>query len=65
MLSLVNNKILIVGGAGYIGSVLTRYLLDKGYNVTVLDALLYNNYFGIKSLKKNKTRDHVKDSFNQ
>ena len=64
MLSLVTNKILIVGGAGYIGSVLTRYLLDKGYNVTVLDALLYNNYFGIKSLKKNKNFNFIKGDFN-
>ena len=30
-------KILIIGGAGYIGSVLTKFLLDHEYNVTVLD----------------------------
>ena len=35
-------KILITGGAGYIGSVLTPTLLDKGYLVTVLDNLMYN-----------------------
>lgn len=35
-------KILITGGAGYIGSVLTRVLLDLGYRVTVLDNFLYN-----------------------
>jgi nucleoside-diphosphate-sugar epimerase len=35
------NKILITGGAGYIGSVLTEILLNKGYCVTVLDNLLY------------------------
>lgn len=64
MPSLVNNKILIVGGAGYIGSVLTRYLLAQGYNVTVLDALLYNNYFGIKSLKKNKNFNFIRGNFN-
>lgn len=64
MPSLVNNKVLIVGGAGYIGSVLTRYLLNKGHNVTVLDELLYNNYFGIKSLKKNKNFGFIKGDFN-
>lgn len=34
-------KVLITGGAGYIGSVLTELLLSKGYDVTVLDNLLY------------------------
>lgn len=35
-------KILITGGAGYIGSVLTRRLLDEGHNITVLDNFMYN-----------------------
>jgi len=34
--------VLIVGGAGYIGSVLTEMLLQYGYRVRVLDNLLYN-----------------------
>lgn len=34
-------KVFITGGAGYIGSVMTAYLLEKGYDVTVLDNLFY------------------------
>ncbi len=34
-------RILITGGAGYIGSVLTPRLLDEGFDVTVLDNLMY------------------------
>jgi nucleoside-diphosphate-sugar epimerase len=35
-------KVLITGGAGYIGSVLTPILLEKGHSVTVLDNLAYS-----------------------
>ena len=44
-------RVLITGGAGYIGSVLTELLVDQGYSVTVLDRL----FFG-------KTLDTLEDS---
>ncbi|MGP8246940.1 MAG: NAD-dependent epimerase/dehydratase family protein [Bryobacteraceae bacterium] len=36
-------RVLVVGGAGYIGSLLAERLLEKGYRVRVLDSLLYGD----------------------
>jgi nucleoside-diphosphate-sugar epimerase len=39
----VPGHVLVLGGAGYLGSVLVPRLLDKGCQVTVMDALIYGN----------------------
>ena len=49
-------KILITGGAGYVGAVLTPYLLNKGHNVTVIDLMIY----GDEVLNKNKNLRTIK-----
>lgn len=37
-------KILVAGGAGYIGTMLVPYLIDHGYEVEVIDLLWFGNY---------------------
>jgi nucleoside-diphosphate-sugar epimerase len=40
---LARRRVLLVGGAGYIGTPLTGFLLARGYDVRCLDLLLYQN----------------------
>ena len=42
----MTQKVLITGGAGYVGSLLTPTLLDLGYEVVVYDVM----YFGSRHL---------------
>ena len=39
------NRILVIGGAGYVGTVLVNELLKKNYKVTVYDLFIYGNNF--------------------
>lgn len=49
-------KVLITGGAGYIGNILTPYLLDKAYKVTVLDNLIHRQH----GILENTSRENFK-----
>ena len=47
-------SILVTGGAGYIGSVLTHKLIESGYNVRIIDSLIYGKD-GISDLISNNS----------
>ena len=53
-------KILITGGAGYVGSVLSSFLVNKGYNVKVIDLLIYGNTL-TKSDNLNVIKGDIRD----
>ena len=49
-------KIFITGGAGYVGAVMVPHLLDQGFDVTVLDLMIYGedvlpNHHNLNSIK--------------
>ena len=53
------NRVLVIGGAGYLGSILCRKLLKRGYFVNVLDNLTYGDH-GIKELYNHKKFNFIK-----
>jgi len=57
-------NILLIGGAGYVGTVVTSHFLKKGYKVTVLDNFIYNHQFSILSFAGDPDYKLIKGDMN-
>ena len=58
-------KVIVTGGAGFIGSNLVKFLLKKKYFVINIDKLSYSaNPYNIKNLNKNKKYIFIKSDLN-
>ena len=54
-------KIFITGGAGYVGSKLVPKLLDLGYEITVLDLMIYGEDILVDHDKLKKIKGDIRD----
>ena len=58
-------KVVVTGGAGFIGSNLIKYLLEKKYFVINIDKLSYSaNPYNLKNLSKNRNYVFFKTDIN-
>jgi nucleoside-diphosphate-sugar epimerase len=54
-------KILVIGGAGYVGSELVLKLLEKSYKVSVYDLMIYGNVFSKENNNLHLIKGDVRD----
>ncbi len=56
---MAKEKVLITGGAGYLGNIFTKKLLDEGFKVTCLDNLMYRQDYSLLPLASNPNFDFI------
>ena len=59
----MSKRIIVTGGAGFIGSHFIRLSIEKGFNVTVIDKLSYaSSLEALNDLKNNKNFEFFQGS---
>ena len=58
----IKRKVLVTGGAGYVGSVLVPSLINKGFHVTILDLMIYGEDVVKKSANLNIVKGDIRDT---
>ena len=54
-------KVFITGGAGYVGAVMVPHLLEQGFEVTVLDLMIYGEHVLPKHANLNAVKGDIRD----
>ena len=54
-------KVFITGGAGYVGAVMVPHLLEKGFEVTVLDLMIYGEHVLQRHDNLNAVKGDIRD----
>ena len=54
-------KVFITGGAGYVGAVMVPHLLEQGFEVTVLDLMIYGEHVLEKHDNLNTVKGDIRD----
>jgi nucleoside-diphosphate-sugar epimerase len=54
-------KVLVTGGLGYLGSVLVPELIKRGYEVRVLDSIIYGNFLAEKEKNFELIKGDIRD----
>ena len=57
------NKVLLIGGGGYVGTVLTQYFLDSQQKVVCIDRFIYDNKWSIVNFEKHKNYQFINGDF--
>ena len=61
----MKNRVLITGGAGFLGSHLCELFLAKGYRVVCIDNLITGKMANVRALLKNKDFEFVKHNVSE